>query len=66
MLRPWLERPWDEDVLSLDGAPALRLGLRMVKHLSHEGANRLLEARIAQLEERMRRDTSFQVSVTSV
>jgi error-prone DNA polymerase len=29
-----------------DSHPALRLGLRMVKHLSHEGANRLLAARI--------------------
>jgi DNA polymerase III alpha subunit len=28
-----------------DSRPALRLGLRMVKHLSHEGANRLLAAR---------------------
>jgi error-prone DNA polymerase len=28
-----------------DGRPALRLGLRMVKHLSREGATRLLEAR---------------------
>jgi DNA polymerase-3 subunit alpha len=28
-----------------DARPALRLGLRMVKHLSHEGANRLLAAR---------------------
>jgi error-prone DNA polymerase len=30
-----------------DGRPALRLGLRMVKHLSHEGAERLLAARAA-------------------
>ena len=28
-----------------DGRPALRLGLRLVKHLSQEGARRLLEAR---------------------
>ncbi len=28
-----------------DGRPALRLGLRMVKHLSRDGAQRLLEAR---------------------
>jgi error-prone DNA polymerase len=28
-----------------DGSPALRLGLRMVKHLSQEGAARLLDAR---------------------
>src|SRR5262249_12678879 len=28
-----------------DGRPALRLGLRLVKHLSQEGAQRLLEAR---------------------
>jgi error-prone DNA polymerase len=28
-----------------DGRPALRLGLRLVKHLSHEGAARLLTAR---------------------
>jgi error-prone DNA polymerase len=28
-----------------DGRPALRLGLRLVKHLSSEGANRLLAAR---------------------
>jgi error-prone DNA polymerase len=28
-----------------DGRPALRLGLRMVKHLSQEGARRLVEAR---------------------
>jgi error-prone DNA polymerase len=28
-----------------DGRPALRLGLRLVKHLSHEGAMRLLDAR---------------------
>jgi len=28
-----------------DGRPALRLGLRLVKHLSHEGALRLLAAR---------------------
>jgi DNA-directed DNA polymerase III PolC len=28
-----------------DARPALRLGLRMVKHLSHEGANRLAAAR---------------------
>jgi error-prone DNA polymerase len=28
-----------------DGRPALRLGLRLVKHLSHEGAARLLAAR---------------------
>jgi error-prone DNA polymerase len=28
-----------------DGRPALRLGLRLVKHLSHEGAVRLLAAR---------------------
>jgi error-prone DNA polymerase len=28
-----------------DGRPALRLGLRLVKHLSHEGARRLLAAR---------------------
>jgi error-prone DNA polymerase len=30
-----------------DGRPALRLGLRMVKHLSQEGAERLLAARTA-------------------
>jgi DNA-directed DNA polymerase III PolC len=30
-----------------DSRPALRLGLRLVKHLSHEGAIRLLEARAA-------------------
>jgi DNA-directed DNA polymerase III PolC len=30
-----------------DSSPALRLGLRLVKHLSHEGAIRLLEARAA-------------------
>ena len=30
-----------------DERPALRLGLRMVKHLSHEGANRLAAARAA-------------------
>jgi error-prone DNA polymerase len=30
-----------------DGRPALRLGLRVVKHLSHEGAERLLAARAA-------------------
>jgi DNA-directed DNA polymerase III PolC len=30
-----------------DARPALRLGLRMVKHLSHEGANRLTAARAA-------------------
>ena len=30
-----------------DVRPALRLGLRMVKHLSHEGANRLVAARTA-------------------
>jgi error-prone DNA polymerase len=30
-----------------DGRPALRLGLRMVKHLSQEGAERLLAARAA-------------------
>jgi len=30
-----------------DSRPALRLGLRLVKHLSHEGAMRLLEARAA-------------------
>jgi DNA polymerase III alpha subunit len=30
-----------------DGRPALRLGLRMVKHLSREGGTRLLEARAA-------------------
>jgi DNA-directed DNA polymerase III PolC len=30
-----------------DGSPALRLGLRMVKHLSQEGAARLLDARAA-------------------
>jgi error-prone DNA polymerase len=30
-----------------DARPALRLGLRMVKHLSHEGANRLAAARAA-------------------
>ena len=29
-----------------DGRPALRLGLRLVKHLSHEGGLRLLEARL--------------------
>ena len=30
-----------------DGAPALRLGLRLVKHLSQEGARRLIAARAA-------------------
>ncbi len=30
-----------------DGRPALRLGLRLVKHLSSEGARRLLDARAA-------------------
>ena len=30
-----------------DGRPALRLGLRLVRHLSREGANRLLAARAA-------------------
>jgi len=30
-----------------DGRPALRLGLRLVRHLSREGANRLLAARTA-------------------
>jgi DNA-directed DNA polymerase III PolC len=30
-----------------DGRAALRLGLRMVKHLSHEGGRRVLEARAA-------------------
>ena len=30
-----------------DGRPALRLGLRLVKHLSQEGARRLLAARMA-------------------
>jgi error-prone DNA polymerase len=30
-----------------DGRPALRLGLRLVKHLSEEGASRLLSARAA-------------------
>jgi DNA-directed DNA polymerase III PolC len=32
-----------------DGRPALRLGLRLVKHLSQEGAARLLAARAARL-----------------
>ena len=46
-----------------DGRPALRLGLRMVKHLSSEGARRLLAARavrpfddIADLAERRQLD----------
>jgi DNA-directed DNA polymerase III PolC len=36
-----------------DGRAALRLGLRMVKHLSHEGAQRLLAARAAHPFERI-------------
>jgi error-prone DNA polymerase len=37
---------WDCTLERLgDGRPALRLGLRVVKHLSHEGAGRLLAAR---------------------
>jgi error-prone DNA polymerase len=32
-----------------DGSPALRLGLRMVKHLSQEGAARLVSARAARV-----------------
>jgi DNA-directed DNA polymerase III PolC len=39
---------WDCTLERLDdGAPALRLGLRLVKHLSQEGARRLLAARAA-------------------
>ncbi|MDP8983933.1 MAG: error-prone DNA polymerase [Pseudomonadota bacterium] len=36
---------WDCSLERCDHGPALRLGLRMVKHLSREGAKRLLAAR---------------------
>jgi DNA-directed DNA polymerase III PolC len=43
-----LQSDWDCTLeRRTDGRPALRLGLRLVKHLSTEGANRVLAARAA-------------------